>query len=108
MTTLQLFILRTIHRYGPQSDMGLWAHTRCETLKAVIIASAILAEENFIERTPTHKIPQRFPAAAGSPRGSMQWWQLTQKGQDHIAALGAADATAACNAAQKQEVCLGS
>jgi hypothetical protein len=99
LTALQSFILLTIHRYGPQSDMSLWAHTRCESLKAVIVASAILAEENFIELTPTNKNPCRFPI--NSP---VKYWQLTQKGQDHIAALGAASSSNA----QQQEVCLGS
>jgi hypothetical protein len=110
MTALSLFILTTIHRHGPQSDVGLWHNSaKHESLKAVIVAVGILADENFIERTPTHKIPQRYSVSTGSHRGSMQWWQLTEKGQQHIAALGAADATAACNAnAQKQEVCLGS
>jgi hypothetical protein len=103
LTSLQSFILRTIHRHGPQSDMGLWHNSaKHESLKAIIVAVGILADENFIERTPTHKIPQRYSVPTGSPRGSMQWWQLTQKGQQHIAALGAADA--ACNAAQQQEV----
>jgi hypothetical protein len=34
----------------------------------------------------------------------VKYWQLTQKGQDHIAALGAASSSNA----QQQEVCLGS
>jgi hypothetical protein len=77
-------------------------------LKAIIVAVGILADANFIERTPTHQIPQGHPAAAGPYASShgVQYWQLTEKGQEHIAALGAADA--ACNIAQKQEVCLGS
>jgi hypothetical protein len=114
MTSLSLFILRTIHRHGPQSEMGLWHNTsKHESLKAVIIATATLAEENFIERTPAHKIPHGHPASAGPYASShgVQYWQLTQKGSNHIAALGPADAVAAeCNSntAQQQEVCLGS
>lgn len=103
LTALQSSILSTIHRYGPQSDVSLHAHSRCETLKAVIMASATLAEADFIERTPAHQIPQRYAVNSQA----MQWWQLTQKGKDHIAALGAADDVASCNAAQ-QEVSLGS
>jgi hypothetical protein len=101
MTALSLLILLTIHRHGPQSEMGLWHNSsKHESLKAVIVAVGILADENFIERTPTHKVPQRYSVPTGSHRGSMQWWQLTQKGQEHIAALGAAAATNA----QQQEV----
>jgi hypothetical protein len=105
LTALQLFILLTIHRHGPQSDMGLWHNSsKHESLKAVIVAVGILADENFIERTPTHKAPHGHPASAGpyAPSHGVQYWQLTEKGQQHIAALGAADA--ACNAAQQQEV----
>lgn len=104
MTSLSLFILRTIHRHGPQSEIGLWHNSsKHESLKAIIIATATLSEENFIERTPAHKIPQRYPAIAPC-NGSIQYWQLTQKGSDHIAALDAA----AVSSVQKQEVCLGS
>lgn len=114
MTSLQLFILSTLHQRGPQSVMGLWSHSRSgESLKAVFIETGKLADDNFIERAPTHNIPQRYPVAAEAAcNASMQWWQLTQKGQEHIAALGSADvaATAACNAtpSNKKEVCLGS
>jgi hypothetical protein len=98
LTALQSFILSTIHQRGPQSEMGLWHHTKCESLKAVIIALGILAEQNLIERCRDQRnIPQRYPAGNGCPFSS---WQLTQKGQEHIAALGAAD-VAACNAAQQ-------
>lgn len=68
-----------------------------------VIATETLADDNYIERAPTHKIPQRYPAGTAE----VQYWQLTQKGQQHIADVGAADATAPIKA-QKQEVCLGS
>jgi hypothetical protein len=99
MTSLQSFILRTIHRRGPQSEAALWNHSRCETLPAVCRAIATLAEAEFIEHTPRHQNPHRFPTMIDPA-----YWQLTHKGHQHIAALGAA---AACNA-QQQEVCLGS
>jgi hypothetical protein len=105
MTPLQLFILRTIHRHGPQSEMGLWHNSsQHESLKAIIVAAGILADANLIERTPAHQIPQGHPAASGpfASSNGVQYWQLTEKGQQHIAAN-----SAACNA-QQQEVCLGS
>jgi hypothetical protein len=98
LTALQLFILRTIHRRGPQSEASLWNHSKCETLPAVVRAIATLAEAEFIELTPTHKHPCRFPLFAGP-----KYWQLTESGR--------AIAIAACNGktqSQQQEVCLGS
>jgi hypothetical protein len=103
LSALQTFILTTIHRHGPQSDMGLWHNSgKNESLKAVIVAVGILADEKFIERTPSHKIPHGHPASAGPYAQShgVQYWQLTQKGQQHIADVGAAAATNA----QQQEV----
>jgi hypothetical protein len=96
MTSLQLLILRTIHRHGPQSQMSLWHNAKCESFQAIDSATATLVADGFIERTPAHKNLYRFPTV-----NDPAYWQLTEKGQQH-AALN----EAACNA--QQEVCLGS
>lgn len=96
-TALQSFILRTIHRLGPQSEMGLWHNAKHEPVAAVLSAVATLASSGYIEPTPLQK----------SPRGSypgVTYWQLTKKAEDHIAGAGAAEVS---NAPQ-QEVSLGS
>lgn len=94
MTALQLLILSTIQRHGPQSDMSLWGNTRCESLTAVYLETSTLEEEGFIEHTPAHNRPQRFPMA----NDPVTYWQLTEKGRQIVAG----------KKEKQQEVCLGS
>lgn len=103
MTSLQIFILSTIQKHGPQSDMALWANTRCESLTAVVIATAKLEEDQFIEKTPTHNKPYRFPLV----NDPVTFWQLTEKGRQLVigaAVLGALQKIAGKNEQQEQEV----
>jgi hypothetical protein len=93
LSSLSLFILSTIHRHGPQSDMSIWSNTRSESLTAVILATATLNDEGFLERIPTHQHPQRWRDA----NDLVTYWQLTEKGKQQVAAQTAA-----------QEVSLGS
>jgi hypothetical protein len=95
MTSLQLFILATIHRHGPQSNSALWHNTKCEPLPAIAIATATLEEDGFIEHTPAHKRPYRFPTV----NDQVTYWQLTEQGQRLMLSK---------QQELQQEVCLGS
>lgn len=102
LTALSLFILLTIHARGPQSQMSLWGHCKQgEALLSVMIEVATLDEDGFIERIPSHKNPGRYSATDLNGQ-AVQYWQLTEKGRQHVAAQESAQ----CN--PQQEVELGS
>lgn len=96
MTSLQSLILSAIRHHGPQSIMSLWHHaSQCQPLAGVVVAVGELSDDGFIEKTTTH-------AAIGTTLKLIGYWQLTEKGQQYIAAQEAAP----CNT--EKEVCLGS
>ncbi len=84
LTALHSLILTAIHRHGPQSDMSLWHQTKCQPLRAILVAIAELCDDALIQKT----------------LANASYWQLTEKGQKSIAASNAA--------ANAQEVSLGS
>jgi hypothetical protein len=91
MTSLQILILSAMHRHGPQSAMGLWHHSACQPLTAVLISIAELEDAERISKVPAHQRPERFAC------DEVAYWQITEKGQQLIAGKK-----------QPQEVCLGS
>jgi predicted transcriptional regulator len=68
LTALRFLILAAIHRHGPQSDMSLWHHSKCQTLTAILVAIAELADAGFIEKF----------------RANTSYWQLTEKGRQQV------------------------
>lgn len=93
MTALQLLILSTIHRHGPQTMNALWHNTKCQALTAINLEIATLESKRLIENTPTHLRPIRYFTT-----DPISYWQLTEKGRRLIVG----------KAQQQQEVCLGS
>jgi hypothetical protein len=76
MNPLKALILSAIHRHGPQSDMSLWHHSKCQTLTATLIAIAELADAGFIEKFRANAVLEHFPRPS--------YWQLTEKGRQHV------------------------
>src|SRR4051812_6874214 len=50
MTSLQVLILSTIHRHGPQTDMSLWGNTRWQSLAAITLATETMEKDQLIEK----------------------------------------------------------